>query len=135
MVGREVLLVHSETVATLRVHVQFGWLVSVGPLFVQSDAVRGQPQIVIGGRRDKHRRRIRWHGSILKHAPGGINQGGEGWPTIRRVTQCNSGGDRSTSGESNNAHTIGGNSPVRRVPPNIGDRRQPIGDRQGNDLI
>src|ERR1017187_735183 len=112
MIRWKVLLSHSEPMATLGVHVQFGRFVSAGPLFVQSDAVRGQSQIVIGGGRHKHRRRIYGNGSFIKAAPGGINQGCEGRPAIRRVTEGDSGRDRSTSGESNNPDAIGGNSPV-----------------------
>jgi len=128
MIGREVLLSHSEAVAALRVHVQFGRFVSASPLFVQSDAVWCESKIVVGGSRDKHGRRIHGNGRVFEPAPGGINQGCESGPAIRRVTKGNSGRDRSTGGESDNADAIGGNSPVRRVLPNVGDRRQPIGD-------
>src|SRR5580692_7161100 len=124
MIRREVLLSHSEAVATLRVHVQFGWFVSAGPLFVQSDALQCESEIVIGGSRDKHRRRIHWNGRIFKPTPGGIDQGYEGGPAIRRIMEGHSGRDRSTSGESDSADAIGGNSPIRRVLPNVGDRRQ-----------
>src|SRR5882724_3674625 len=115
MIGREILFVHSESVATLRVHVQFGWFVSAGPLLVQSDAIRGESEIVVRRRRDKHGRCIRWNGRIFKPASGGINQGCEGGPATRRVMESNSRGDRSTSGESDDAHAIRGNCPVRRV--------------------
>src|SRR5580658_4371289 len=103
MIRGEVLLSHSEAVATLHIHVQFGRFVSAGPLFIQRDAVRREAEIVIGGSSDKQRRRIRWNGRILKKAPSGINQGCEGGPAIRRVAKGNSGSDRSPSGESDNA--------------------------------
>ena len=107
MIRREVLRSHSEAVATLRVHVQFGRFVSAGPLFVQSDAVGCESEIVIGGSRGKERRSIRRNGRILKKAPGGRDQRGEGGPAIRRVTERNSGSDRSASGESDNADAVG----------------------------
>src|SRR6266403_2351876 len=128
MIGGEVLLSHSEAVAPFRVHVEFGRLVSAGPLLVQSDAVGRESETVIRGSRDKHRRRIRWNGRIFKHATGGIDQGCEGGPAIRRVTEGNSGRDRSASGESDRADAVGRNSPFRGVLANVSDSRQPIGD-------
>src|SRR5580704_10341708 len=130
MIRRNVLLSHSEAVAALRVHVQFGGFVSAGPLFVQRDTVRRESQIVIGGSRDKQRRRIRWNGRILKKATCGIDEGCEGGPAIRRVTESNCGCDRSTGGESDNADAVWRNSPVRRVLTNVGDRSYAIGNRE-----
>ncbi len=54
MFGREVLLLHSEAVPTLRVHVQFGRFVSAGSLFLQSDAVRGESEIDARGDMQTH---------------------------------------------------------------------------------
>jgi hypothetical protein len=44
MIGGEVLLVHSEAVATLGVHVQFDRLPGVRPLLVQSNTLRREPE-------------------------------------------------------------------------------------------
>ena len=84
MIGGEVLLPHSETVAALLVHVQFGGFVSAGPLFVQSDAIGCETEIVIGGGGDKQGRGIGWNGRILKRAPGRIGRSGEGRAALRR---------------------------------------------------
>src|SRR5271163_4303987 len=100
MIRREVLLSHSEAVASLGVHVQFGRFVSVGPLLIQSDAVRCESEIVISGSGDKHRRRIHGNRRIFEPARGSIDHGYKGGPAIRRVMEGDSSSDRPTGGES-----------------------------------
>ena len=91
-------------------------------------------QFVVGGNGHKHGRRIRWNGSIFKLSPARVDRSHEGGPAFRQVMEGDSGSDRSTSGESDDAHAVGGNSPFRRVLPNVGYCRQPIGDGKGNRL-
>src|ERR1700719_5103208 len=127
MIHREVLLSHSEAVATFRVDVQFGRFVGGDPLLVQENAYLCESEFVVGGSGHKHGRRIRWNRSIFKLSTARVYGSHEGGPAFRQVMEGDSSSDRSTSGESHNADTVGGNSPFRRVLPNVGDCRQPIG--------
>src|SRR5579864_8169815 len=108
MIGREVVLAHSEAVATLRVHVQFSRFVSAGPPLVQSNAVRRESEGIIGRSRNKHRRGVRWNGNIFRYFAACIDRGDEGGPAFRQVMKGNSCGDPSTGRESHNADAIGG---------------------------
>src|SRR5450755_1974650 len=117
MIRREVLLSHSEAVAAFRVDVQFGRFVGASPLLIQKNACRHESERIVGRSHNKHGRRVRWNGSILKILPARIDRGYEGGPAFRQVMEGNSGGDRSTSGESDNADAVGGNSPFRRMLP------------------
>ena len=109
--------------------------VSAGPFFVQSHAIGCESEIVVGGGSDEHWRRVRWDGNVYESSCRSVDHGDEGGPAIRRVTEGNSGSDRSTGGEPHDADAIGRDSPVRCVLSNIGDRGQAIGNGQGNDLI
>jgi hypothetical protein len=123
MIRREVLLAHSEAVATLRVEVQFCRFMSACPSLVQGNAFRRESELIIGCSCNKHRRCVRWNGNIFRYFPAGIDRGYEGGPAFRQVMEGNSGSDPSTSGESDYANTVGGNSPFRGVLPNVGDCR------------
>src|SRR5713226_4966635 len=123
MIHREVLLSHSEAVATFRVDVQFGRFVRGDPLLVQENTDRRESEFVVGGSGHKHGRRIRWNGSIFKLSSARIDRSHEGGPSFRPVMEGDSGSDRSTSGKSHDADAVGGNSPFRRVLPNVGNCR------------
>src|ERR1700694_5804224 len=115
MIRREVLLAHSEAVATRRVQVQFCRFMSARPPLVQGNAVRRESELIIGRSRNKHRWCVLWNGNIFRYFPARIDRGYEGGPAFRQVMEGNSGSDPSTSGESDNADTVGGNSPFRGV--------------------
>src|SRR5271165_5987158 len=123
MIRGQILLVHSESVPTLGVQVQFDRFVGAHPFLVKGKAGRHEPKLIIGGRRNKHWRRIGGNGRVLKLIPARIDRGYEGGPTHRQIMEGDSSGDSSASGESNNANAIGGNSPFRRMLPNVGDCR------------
>src|ERR1700737_3872570 len=123
MIRREVLLAHSEAVATLRVQVQFCRFMSGCPPLVQGNAFRRESELIIGRSRNKHRRCVRWNGNIFRYLAARIDRGYEGGPAFRQVLEGNSGSYPSTSGESDNADTVRGNSPFGGVLPNVGDCR------------
>src|SRR5271157_4014322 len=122
MIRREVLLSHSEAVATASIHVQFSRFVRVHPLLIQSNALRRQSELIICCSHSKHRWCIERNGITFKHCPGRIDWGHEGGPTIKSVTEGNPYSDRSTSGEADDPDAVGGNSPFRRMLSNVGDR-------------
>ena len=123
MIRREVLLTHSEAVATLRVQVQFCRFMSGCPPLVQGNAFRRESELIIGRGRNKHRRCVRRNGNIFGYFPARIDRSYERGAAFRQVMEGNSGNDPSASGKSDNADTVGRNSPFRGVLPNVGDCR------------
>src|SRR5580704_849060 len=119
MIRREVLRFHSEAVATLGVQMQFGRFVSNRPFFVQGNTYRHEPELIIGRSHNKHRRRIRRNGSVFERCPARIDRSDEGWPAFGSVMEGDSGGDPAASGKSDNADTVGENSPFGSVLPNV----------------
>ena len=98
MIRRDVVLLHSEAVATLCIHVQFGRLLSSRPPLVQVNAFRRESELIIGRSRNEHRRCVGWNGNILGYFSARIDGGDEGGPAFRRVIEGNSGSDPSASG-------------------------------------
>src|SRR5215472_10630620 len=88
-----VLLPHAEAVAALRVHVQLGGLVRVGPTLIEQHADRREAEVIVRGCRDEHRWRVLWDGQVFEVFAARINRGNKGGAAVSLVSERHADGD------------------------------------------
>ena len=104
------------------------------PFFVQKNAIGCEAELIVGCRRDKHRRCIRWYGRVFESCGGRVDRGYERGSPFRCVLEAGSGCDLPTRREADDAHTVGRNAPFGGVLTNVSNRSKTVSVGLRNDF-